>query len=157
METLEQQMQSFMELSLTQTLSKKCLARGEVYQPIFARCGIGLRMDYGTEIMKPRRIFLGDHVYIGRYVFIEDLELTVDDHNLIGPYVTFAPVAGSPVDKPVHIKEGSWIAAHAIIAPGVTIGKGSTVAAGSTVLEDVPDRVLVAGSPAKIIKYYDQE
>ena len=40
-----------------------------------------------------------------------------------------------------------------IKAIGVTIGNNVVVAAGSVVVKDVPDNVVVAGNPAKIIKY----
>ncbi|MEO0058899.1 MAG: hypothetical protein RLZZ312_546, partial [Bacteroidota bacterium] len=39
-----------------------------------------------------------------------------------------------------------------IILPGVTIGSGVTVGAGSVVTKNVPDNVLVAGNPAKVIR-----
>ena len=54
--------------------------------------------------------------------------------------------------KPVHIKEGAWLASRCIILPGVTVGKHSVVGAGSVVTHNVPDYTLVAGSPARIIK-----
>lgn len=38
---------------------------------------------------------------------------------------------------------------------GVTIGKGAVVGAGSVVTKDVPDFAVVAGNPAKILKYTD--
>ena len=49
------------------------------------------------------------------------------------------------------------IGANAVILEGVKIGKGSVVAAGSVVVEDVPAGVVVAGTPAKIVKYVDDK
>lgn len=54
---------------------------------------------------------------------------------------------------PVHIKRNCWIGAGATILRGVTIGENSVVGAGSVVTKDVPDNVIVAGNPAKIIKH----
>lgn len=54
--------------------------------------------------------------------------------------------------KPVHIKKNCWIGAGATILAGVTIGENSIVGAGSIVTKNVPDNVVVAGNPAKIIK-----
>lgn len=45
-----------------------------------------------------------------------------------------------------------WLATNSIVLPGITIGHGSVVAAGSVVTKDVPDNVIVAGNPAKIVK-----
>jgi acetyltransferase-like isoleucine patch superfamily enzyme len=50
------------------------------------------------------------------------------------------------------LKKGCWIGANSILLPGVTIGANSIVGAGSIVTKNVPDNVIVAGNPAKIIK-----
>ncbi len=60
-------------------------------------------------------------------------------------------------EKPIHIKRGAWIASGAIILGGVCVGKYAVIAAGSVVVKDVPDYAVVAGNPAKIIKYIDRE
>ena len=49
---------------------------------------------------------------------------------------------------PITIGNDVWISGHSTILPGVTIGDGAVIAAGSVVTKDVPDRTLVAGSPA---------
>ena len=53
------------------------------------------------------------------------------------------------------IKEGAVINPGSIIMAGVTIGKNSIVAIGSIVSKDVPDYVVVAGNPARVIKKID--
>ena len=53
---------------------------------------------------------------------------------------------------PIHIKKKCWIGAGATILRGITIGENSVVGAGSVVTKDVPDNVIVAGNPARIIK-----
>lgn len=55
--------------------------------------------------------------------------------------------------KSVRIKRGAWISANVVIMSGVTVGENSVVAAGSIVTRDVPDRVVVAGNPARVIKH----
>jgi acetyltransferase-like isoleucine patch superfamily enzyme len=156
-ERLREALLPFLDMSFNRTLTKDCLPRGELYRNSFAACGEGLRMDYGGIIVNAAAVVLGKEVYLGRYIFFDDLQITIEDHNLIGPYVTIGTVAGNRSRGPVVIREGSWIAAHAFIAPGVVIGRGSTVAAGAVVTDDVPDRVLVGGNPAKIIKRYEEE
>jgi sugar O-acyltransferase (sialic acid O-acetyltransferase NeuD family) len=52
----------------------------------------------------------------------------------------------------VTVKQGAWVGAGATVLPGVKIGAASVVGAGATVIEDVPEGVVVAGVPAKIIK-----
>lgn len=53
----------------------------------------------------------------------------------------------------VKIGANSWIGAHATVLDGVTIGKDVIVGAHSLVRENVPDRAVVAGIPARIIRY----
>ncbi len=53
--------------------------------------------------------------------------------------------------KPVVISDYAFIGTGAMILPGVTIGFGSAVGAGAVVTHDVPDRTIVAGSPARVI------
>lgn len=58
-------------------------------------------------------------------------------------------------NKKVVIGNFCWIGARTTILPGVTIGDGAVIGAGSVVAHDVPKRAVVAGNPAKILKYRD--
>ena len=51
------------------------------------------------------------------------------------------------------IENDVWIAANVCIKQGVTIGTGAVVGAGSVVTKDVPPYAIVAGVPARIIRY----
>ena len=68
-----------------------------------------------------------------------------------------AGVLEPPSKTPCEIGDNVLIGANAVILEGVKIGKGSVVAAGSVVVEDVPENVVVAGTPAKIIKVVDDK
>ena len=84
--------------------------------------------------------------------------MTLEDNVMIGPGATILTVNHDFSDtqillcKPVHIKKGAWIGAKSIIMPGVTIGEGSVVGSGAIVTHDVPDHVVVVGSPARVLK-----
>ncbi len=58
---------------------------------------------------------------------------------------------------PVRIGRRVWIGLNSIVMKGVTIGDNSIVAAGSVVVKDVPDNVIVAGNPAKMVKGIELE
>lgn len=55
--------------------------------------------------------------------------------------------------SPVVIQDTVWIGQHSLILKGVTIGKGSIVAAASVVTKDVPPYCIVAGNPARVVKW----
>ena len=105
------------------------------------RCVIGR----GSHIVAHQSITIGDDVWTGPYVYITD-----QNHGYEDPDV---PIGGQcPVNRPVSIGAGSWLGAGAVILPGASIGRNVVVAAGSVVRGDVPDKCVVAGVPAKIVR-----
>ena len=75
----------------------------------------------------------------------------------IGAGTVLAGVIEPPSADPVVIEDNVVIGANAVVLEGVRIGKGSVVAAGAVVTESVPENVVVAGMPAKIIKNVDDK
>ncbi len=59
--------------------------------------------------------------------------------------------------KPVHVKEGVWLATRCVIMPGVTVGEHAVVAAGAVVTKDVLPYTVVAGIPARVIQEIPHE
>lgn len=59
---------------------------------------------------------------------------------------------GDNKTKPVIIKDNVWIGTRVTILSGVVVGEGAVIAAGSVVTKDVPEKCLVAGNPARVIK-----
>ena len=57
---------------------------------------------------------------------------------------------------PVVVRRGADIGTGAILLPGVTVGEHALVGAGSVVTEDVPDYAIVAGAPARVLRYRDE-
>lgn len=53
---------------------------------------------------------------------------------------------------PVSIGEYAWIATGALLLPGIRVGAWAVVAAGAVVTKDVPDRAVVGGNPAKLLR-----
>jgi len=107
------------------------------------RCVVGR----GSHIVAHQRIDIGDDVYTGPYVYITD-----QNHGYSDP---LTPIGRQmPVNKPVSIGAGSWLGAGAIVLPGTQIGRNVVIAAGSVVRGQVPDRCVVAGVPARIVRQH---
>ncbi|MEL7649079.1 MAG: 2,3,4,5-tetrahydropyridine-2,6-dicarboxylate N-acetyltransferase [Sedimentibacter sp.] len=80
---------------------------------------------------------------------------TIGKNVHVGAGAVIAGVLEPPSKTPVIIEDDVLIGANAVVLEGVKVGKGAVVAAGSVVTEDVPEMAVVAGSPAKIVKYKD--
>jgi acetyltransferase-like isoleucine patch superfamily enzyme len=107
------------------------------------RCVIGR----GSHIVAHHSIQIGDDVYTGPYVYVTD-----QNHGYSDPEI---PIGRQiPTNTAVSIGSGSWLGAGVIILPGACIGRNVVVAAGSVVRGQVPDRCVVAGVPARIVREY---
>jgi carbonic anhydrase/acetyltransferase-like protein (isoleucine patch superfamily) len=109
------------------------------------RCVIGR----GSHIVAHMSVRIEDDVWTGPYVYITD-----QNHGYADPDM---PIGRQiPVNRPVSIGAGSWLGAGVIVLPGARIGRNVVVAAGSVVRGEVPDRCVVAGAPAKIVREYTE-
>lgn len=102
------------------------------------RCGFS-----GVSVVADKEVVIEDNVTVGANAIIGDR----DDHSDI--------YASEP--RPVHIGKNVWIGMNATIMKGVTIGEYAIIGAGAIVTKDVPPYAIVAGVPAKIIKYRTNE
>jgi 2,3,4,5-tetrahydropyridine-2-carboxylate N-succinyltransferase/tetrahydrodipicolinate N-acetyltransferase len=80
---------------------------------------------------------------------------TVGKNCHIGAGAVLAGVIEPASATPVIIEDGVLVGANAVVIEGVHVGKNAVVAAGAVVIEDVPDNMVVAGCPARIIKEKD--
>lgn len=112
--------------------------------PVIA-IGNGCLIGRGTAIVGHFEIEIGDDVFTGMNVYITDQNHTYERLD--------QPIGRQdPRDEPVRIGAGSWIGTGAVILPGSTIGEHVVVAANAVVRGDVPDRCVVAGVPARVVR-----
>jgi maltose O-acetyltransferase len=88
-------------------------------------------------------IEIGDRVALGQQVL-----MTTNSHTANDPVRR----AGALTARPIRVGDGAWIAARAVVLPGVTVGEGAIVTAGAVVTRSVPPHTMAGGVPARPIK-----
>jgi acetyltransferase-like isoleucine patch superfamily enzyme len=114
------------------------------------------------------RFALGDHVWIGPHSYFDARDLVLEDYVGWGPgaKVLGSAHTGLPANvpitrtdlviRPVRVCAGADVGMNAVLLPGVTVGRNSIVGAGAVVTHDVPDNAVVAGTPARVLRYRDE-
>ncbi|MFM4678130.1 acyltransferase [Aeromonas media] len=132
------------------------------YSVILQGAKIGKACNICAHTLIEGNVTIGDRVTIKSGVYIWD-GITIEDDVFIGPCVAFTNDKHPrskiyPAEFPkMRIKSGASLGANATLLPGITIGKYAMVGAGAVVTKDVPDYAVVAGNPAKIIRYIEIE
>jgi acetyltransferase-like isoleucine patch superfamily enzyme len=103
------------------------------------------------------RVFLGNGsqiVAIGKIIIGDDTMIAPNVMILTGTHSTKNhPMWKETIIRPVTIGKHVWIGANSIILPGVKIADFAVIGAGAVISRHVPERAIVVGNPAKIIKY----
>jgi len=121
------------------------------------RLGAGCRIKPGLRVKYPWRLQVGAHCWLGEAVWIDNIApvrlgqrvclsqgvyLCTGNHDYRSP--------GFPLRaEPIHVASDAWVAANAVLAPGVRIGRGAVVALASVARGAVPPGVIVSGNPAR--------
>lgn len=115
------------------------------------------RCDYGANISVGERFYANFDC-----VMLDVAKIRIGDHVMLGPGVHIY-TACHPIDaavrnidleyaKEVCIGDDVWIGGNVTINPGVHIGNNVVIGSGSVVTGDIPDGVVAAGNPCRIIR-----
>ncbi len=121
-----------------------------MFPPFYTECGVNISVGKNVFInacckfQDQGGIEIGDNVFIGHSVIIATLNHDLKIENRISMFA-----------QKVKIGNNVWVGSGVNILPGITIGDGSVIGMGAVVTKDVPENVIVAGNPAKVIKYIE--
>lgn len=149
------------------TLPSNIEERNDIIKRLINTC------DSNFLLEQPIHIDYGDNVKIGKNFYsnynltiLDGVDVVFGDNCFIGPNCSFY-TAIHPFDynlrnkglekaKPISIGDNCWFGGGVIVLPGVSIGSNCVIGAGSVVTHNIPDNVIVAGNPAKIIKTIEE-
>jgi acetyltransferase-like isoleucine patch superfamily enzyme len=131
-------------------------------------CTIGDNTKVGAFVEIQKGAFIGKNCKISSHSFICE-GVHIADNVFIGHNVTFIndkfPRATNEDGslqteadwhcEETHIEEGASIGSSVTILCGISVGKNAIIGAGSVLTKNVPSKAVVAGNPAKILKYID--
>ena len=144
-------------------------SRTAILKELFEHCGENVRVNQPLYVDYGCNIFIGDNSFINMNCTLLDTnKIIIGKRTLLAPDVkiytaTHPKRSGerytkqneqwvlTTLAKPVKIGDDVWIGGGAIILPGVTIGNNTIIGAGSVVAKDIPDNVIAAGNPCRII------
>lgn len=172
--TLQMKQQSNFRPGRSQWLNwlrlKACKVRTWLYCKLKCRwlkCNGFVRIPWSVDLWSPKKhIIFGNNVQLGHGTIVHcDAEIGSnvliarnvalvgrDDHDFKYPCVTIWDSPRGDKFK-VVIEDDVWIGHGAIILSGVNIGHGAIVAAGAVVTKNVSPYAVVAGNPARVIKW----
>lgn len=125
-----------------------------------AQIGSGVIIKQFVNIKYPWRLKIGNNVWIGEYVWIDNLgEVTIENNVCVSQGVmllcgnhNYKKQSFDLMVGDIILKDGSWVGAKSIICPGVTVESDSVISVGSVVSSSTEKNFIYRGNPALKVK-----
>jgi len=119
--------------------------------------GKNCKIGDNVHIVATKKVIIGDDCLMASKIFISDTNHGDYSNEKLMSSPSIAPDARPLYTSEVIIGDRVWIGENAVILPGVTIGDGVVIGANSIVNRDIKENCIVAGSPARVIKTWNDE
>lgn len=137
-------------------------SRGKVWllRRFGSKVGQGVRIKPGVRVKFPWRLQIGDYCWIGENAWIDNVApISLADHVCLSQNVylctgnhDWSHVQFQLRAAPICLEAGCWIAACAVVGPGVTVGAGAVLTLGSVAVMSLAPMTIYTGNPAVAVK-----
>jgi len=130
-----------------------------------ARIGRGVIVKPGVRVKFPWKLEVGDYSWVGEGAWIDNLApvriganccisqeayLCTGSHNWSKPSFDL-------IVRPIELHDGAWVAARAVVGPGVVVGEGAVLLLGAVATKSLPPWTINCGNPAQPIRARELE
>jgi len=133
----------------------------------FRSCGKNPTIFMPIVISEPENVEIGDDVSLAPFVHIwGGGGIKIGHRVMIASHTAITSLThdychmrmyGTIIKKAIVIEDDVWIGGHCVVLPGIIIGKGSVIGAGSIVTRNVEPNAIMAGVPARLLKYRSED
>jgi virginiamycin A acetyltransferase len=151
-------------LSLVPGLTGQYLRRAFLARVLRGGCASSAAIEFGTLFSQvdsriDENVYIGPRCHLGRVHLERDVLVAAGVHIPSGPHTHGTDLSAPFHDQPgalraVRIGAGAWIGSNAVVLADV--GRNTIVGAGAVVTSPLPDRVVAAGVPARIVRRLDE-
>jgi maltose O-acetyltransferase len=133
--------------AMAQECGKQVIVKQRCYVGTGSTLRVGNNAQLGQNARIDQEVTIGDNVVMG-----PDVVIMTNAHRFDEPGTPIR-LQGAQSTRPVSLGNDVWLGTRVIILPGVCVGDGAVVGAGSVVTRDVPAYAVVAGVPARVLRW----